>query len=540
MNPKDTQRPETTSYSVQDLVEDASEGLLRVPDWQRLFQWKSKHIHELLDSITRGYPIGTLLLWKRPKAAPAGRLELGPHALDAKESSDALWVIDGQQRVTSLAGVLLRRGPPDRSPDARDKFTWAYDLHKGQWVSPKQNEAWKPEWLPADRLVDATDLIPWLIAHKDVLTPAQTALANTLARNVREFEIPAIVVKAESDEALRIIFDRTNNAGRRLKAHETFDALQGALTPAQPSTIRALALIPVEVGFGTFDNDWLLRLVVQVGGGDMTQVSHDTIAKANFSTILPKAADALRRALVFIKNDVGISNEALLPYRLPIVILSVFFDKHPEPAARSRDLLARWVWRGAETGRHRGQDIGEVRETFAAIDANEELTVQRLLKSVPRREPRTWNWAPVNLRTASTRVELLALLSLAPRNLMTGGTIDGPALLAEHRAKALIRIAPELRSGYAGPLSVTRLLHPIEKKPALFAALLEATPVVAESHAIPAAALDSLRRGDIGEFLEVRGRTISELFARYLASRTRWDETDRPSIRSLTLDEEVE
>ena len=175
----------------------------------------------MLDSITRGYPIGTLLLWKRPQPAPAGRVALGPHAIDAKESGEALWVIDGQQRVTSLAGVLLRRGPPDRSPDARDKFTWAYDLDKEKWISPKENEAWKPEWLPADRLVDATDLIAWLIAHKDALTPAQTALANRLARNIREFEIPAIVVNAESDKTLRVIFDRTNNAGKRLKVHET-------------------------------------------------------------------------------------------------------------------------------------------------------------------------------------------------------------------------------------------------------------------------------------------------------------------------------
>ena len=95
---------------------------------------------------------------------------------------------------------------------------------------------------------------------------------------------------------------------------------------AQPSTIRALARTSIELGFGAFDNDWLLRLVVQVGGGDMTQVSHDTLQRTDFSAALPKAADALRRTLVFLKNDVGITNEALLPYRLPLVILSVFFD----------------------------------------------------------------------------------------------------------------------------------------------------------------------------------------------------------------------
>ena len=198
------------------------------------------------------------------------------------------------------------------------------------------------------------------------------------------------------------------------------------------------------------------------------------------------------------------------------------------------------MWRGAETGRHRGQDIGEVRKTFLAIDVAEELTVQRLLKSIPYGEPRAWAFRPVNLRTASTRLELLALISFKPRNLLTGEPFDGPALLAEQRSKALARIAPDSLHGGGEPFLATRLIHPHENRPRLLAGLLQAMPAVAESHAVSGAALDSLRRGDSRGFIETRSRTLAEAFARYLASRTRWDETDRPSIGSLTLDEEAE
>ena len=539
MKTNDTRRPEATSFTVQGLVERAKDGLLRVPDWQRLFKWRPKHISQLLDSITKGYPVGTLLLWKRPQPAPAGRVELGPLVLDASESTDAQWVIDGRQRVTTLAGVLLRRGPPDRPPDARDQFTWAFDLQKDTWVNPKPNEAWKPVWLPADRLVDATDLITWIIAHQDVLTPAQALRANSLARDVREFEIPAIVVHADSDETLRVIFDRTNNAGKRLEVSETFDALQGALSPEQPSTIRALARIPIDLGFGPLDKDWLLRLVVQVGGGDMTKVSHETLERKGLAAELPRTAAALQRALVFVRSNVGIPNEVLLPYRLPLVILSVFFDKHPEPRPRSLDLLARWVWRGAETGRHRGQDIGEVRTTFAAIDQDEEMSVQRLLSLVPERKPGPWEWRPLNLRSASTRIEILALLSLAPRDLETGRVLDAPALLERERSKALTRIAGDLDPGSVEPWShlATRLLHPVAPKKKLLGAMSIASLEVAASHAVSPEGLERLRSGDVKGFLLARNQSIIQAFRRFMDARTRWSETSRASIKQLTFEE---
>jgi hypothetical protein len=533
MPPSDSQRPSATSFTVQKLVERARHGFLRVPDWQRLFHWQAKNIRELLDSIVRGYPVGTLLLWKRPTAAPAARIELGPHTFDAQESIDANWVIDGQQRVTTLAGVLLRRGSPDREPETRDAFTWAYDLVRDDWVQPKESEPWKVEWLPADRLVDSTDLIKWLMARQERLTPAQRDRALALARDVREFEIPALVVATASEETLRRIFDRVNNAGKKLRVSEVFDALHGALSSDQPSTLRALAKVPEELDFGSLPQDWLLRLVVQVNGGDMTQLSQETRRNNMPADALPRAADALRRALVFVKSRVGIPNQALLPYRLPLIVLSVFFDRHPEPRARSLDLLARWVWRGAETGVHRGQDIGQVRALFAAIDGDEERSVQRLLASVapPQLE---WAWQPINLRSASTRLELLAMLSLQPRRLDDGALLEGPHL-ADGKLNVL-RLADDSK-----PLELPwthlahRLVHPAAPRQELLRWIRSAEPTVAGSHGISPEAQEALREGHMDEFLRLRNRTVRHLFQRFIAARSRWSEPSRPSLEQLVL-----
>jgi hypothetical protein len=241
--------------------------------------------------------------------------------------------------------------------------------------------------------------------------------------------------------------------------------------------------------------------------------------------------------LVFVKNEVGIPNEALLPYRLPLIVLSVFFDKHPSPRPRSVDLLSRWLWRGAETGVHRGQDIGEVRRTLGSVDADEEGSVQRLLGSVTRPPAGAWEWQPINLRSASTRIEVLALLSLEPRHLVSGAQLNAAALIAKEKSAALrqLAVAPASKSIRPGSALSNRLLHPAMGKGELLHSLREAAPGIAATHAVSVEALQRLREGDVDGFLTARSRTLVEHFARFMASRTRWTESARPSLQQLAL-----
>ena len=106
-------RPIADARSVSELVELAREGRLRIPPFQRRFRWYGKDIEQLFDSIRKGYPIGSILLWERE--AQAAIVEFGPLEVAAPELRDAWWVVDGQQRLTSLIGVLAS---PADSPRA--------------------------------------------------------------------------------------------------------------------------------------------------------------------------------------------------------------------------------------------------------------------------------------------------------------------------------------------------------------------------------------------------------------------------------------
>ena len=72
------------------------------PQFQKDFVWSKAKSAKLLDSIVKGYPIGTLYLWKTSERLRAIR-SLGGVSLPDTPKGDAVkYVLDGQQRLTSL------------------------------------------------------------------------------------------------------------------------------------------------------------------------------------------------------------------------------------------------------------------------------------------------------------------------------------------------------------------------------------------------------------------------------------------------------
>ena len=55
---------ETTSIEIGALAERVRRGGLELPEIQRSFVWNRPQVRDLLDSLYRGFPVGTLLFWR--------------------------------------------------------------------------------------------------------------------------------------------------------------------------------------------------------------------------------------------------------------------------------------------------------------------------------------------------------------------------------------------------------------------------------------------------------------------------------------------
>jgi len=93
-------KPVVNPESIRRLVEKATKGELDIPEFQREFVWTKEQVKDLLDSLIKGYPIGSLLIWD------LSEYKSGRYVSEKREKE---WIVDGQQRIASLCLILSRK-----------------------------------------------------------------------------------------------------------------------------------------------------------------------------------------------------------------------------------------------------------------------------------------------------------------------------------------------------------------------------------------------------------------------------------------------
>jgi len=244
-------RPDARAESVEDIVQRVLRGEVRIPRFQRPLKWQALDVVDLFDSVYRGYPIGSLLLRQAP--GPAGPLQIGPLSVFGAETDHALWVVDGQQRLTSLA-VGLGRPPLDaHDTQPRDPFVVYFDPRAQQFHAPPTRGQVPLAWVPVSRLLDAAALGEWIVESWDHGNdPALRRIVFEAGKRLREYRVPYYVIETPDEEVAKTIFDRVNSKGRPLDREDVFNALFGNQR-ARPATLRELSEELAKVGMGAPD-----------------------------------------------------------------------------------------------------------------------------------------------------------------------------------------------------------------------------------------------------------------------------------------------
>ena len=113
----------TDTLFFQPLIAEIVEGRIKIPKFQRPYVWKEEQALNLLDSIVRSYPIGSLLIWRTATKLKTERT-FGSFTLpDTPEMLPTDYDLDGQQRLTVIYSCL---GPQA----AKDGFDVVFDLEK--------------------------------------------------------------------------------------------------------------------------------------------------------------------------------------------------------------------------------------------------------------------------------------------------------------------------------------------------------------------------------------------------------------------------
>ncbi len=544
-------KPNAVTYALEDIIEEVLEGRVRIPDLQRKFKWQWEDLRRLLDSIIRGYPIGSLLLWSRP--AKAADFVLGALALKAPETAEALWVVDGQQRLTSLANALSDAGNKD------PRFASAYDLAARELVRASEHRA---HVVPLPVVFDLQRLLQWFRENPE--SAEYFAEGTRVAKAIRQYAIPAYIVTHQDESVLRDIFDRVNDHGRRLTRAEVFTALHTGDGGSGPSSTFADIVERIDSvhGFGEIDEDTVLHVVLARRGSDVMGDIRAEFSRERVSRELPDegvaeahqhGGAALQQAVVFLQDEAFVPHFGFLTYRYLLVVLAHFFAHHPSPAPQNLKLLRRWFWRACLEGPEKFGGWTQAMRTLAAQiePGDESRSIQSLLAAVDVSSlqlPRVKKFRGI---AAYSRMLLCAMWAAGPRSLVTGEPYPRAMLTsALHGRRTATDIVPRVLKrepeGW-GSRAANRFIllgdDSLDEARACFSMCpmgmsAEVWTATLESHCMSSELSSLLGRGQNTEFLAQRELSLNALFRGFLARATEVDFEDTPPLDSLNLDED--
>jgi hypothetical protein len=381
-----------TDISVRELVDMIDRGELRLPELQRRYVWPATRVRDLLDSLYRGYPSGTILVWETNEDVPARDL-----AIEQRESPFGAYklLLDGQQRLTSLTAVL--RGEPLKFKNRVRPVEIAFNLDHPDGPPPEVVEV-EDDDLPGDQGVEDEDLNgdgrsvqervrnrTFVVASRALLAdPRWVKVSDIFNPKVREWDLVKrlvdspdhpdyerysqriqrvrkiedyqyvmhLVERGLSYEEVAEIFVRVNSLGMKLRGSDLAMAQITARWHGALDKFDDFAEECEKVWF-TFDPGLLVRTLVVFATGQSRFRTVAGISVPTMESAWDKAKDGLRFAINFLRANAGIEDESLLSSPLlviPIAVLAVR-NKFSFSLDDERELL-HWLFVANATGHY--------------------------------------------------------------------------------------------------------------------------------------------------------------------------------------------
>jgi hypothetical protein len=524
-SPLDRSMSSSTTYDIPRLLHLAATGGLRVPRFQRSFVWDASDVRRLFDSVYRGFPIGTLLMWRQ--GAEAERVTFGGVEFDAPANRDALMVVDGQQRITALVASLT---PGPRQVDER--FEVFFDMAKRRFVGLNRGMA-PPRSIPVRETLESRNLLAWLREHGDELEEGDLELADELGGALRDYRVPAYIVEGNDERLLREVFDRVNSAGKPITRAQVFHALFA--NEAEPGSPATVVQELERTGFGEIPENRVVQSLLAMRGGDVQRDIHDEFSDdEDPADWYEQTERALDHSIQFLQSE-GVVHQLLLPSSFPLPVLAAFFHLHPEPEPAVEKLLSRWLWRGWIYGFGReGGQTPSLRRAVRSINPRKRLphlapdeftAVRSLLDHVRDEELSSLGLTTFRTDNAKARLVLITLASLNPLD-PTGEPIDVPGALRDYGVDAIGDLVPRQRSNVGARGFWLPHWPPLSGNE---------SEAVLLSHAIPQGVAARLKSGDLAAFMAERSRYVEQLTLDKINGKLAAGMRPQPPLSSLLV-----
>lgn len=519
---------------LETVLGEIAAGRLRVPRFQRPFVWRPEQMLNLFDSIERGYPIGSLLVWDTDMDIPSldrvADIEVPP-----PPTGQSGFLLDGHQRISTLFGCLRQRpsnGPTAGQPQQQD---WMWNVYRALGDSedrPDRFRHWRQaggppaEYLPMRAVLRTMDFLAYSRRLSESIDDEPTlselvAEAEQLAQRIKSYQIAVVRVKGGELRHVVEVFSRLNSSGQAMTPDQMVSAL--AYRAEGETLAERIDAIQEELGglgYGEISSTTIFRSILAVAGEEDVQYTRWDRLAARIQGKLAEAVDnterAIRLAVSFLQEQCGVPLARLIPYQLQVMLLIAAFHENPDPSEEQRKILEQWFWGTSWSGLFASANTTQVRESLADMKQFASGNLKLPWKPLTARPfPDRFDF-----RSARVRAYLLwEMRHFRDRRDLNGNPINAVSLLASSGNTAYQHV---ITGAPNSSHPANRLMFPtppgISPRRALLTLPDDISADILTSQGIPKEVLDRLTQGDGEGFIHQRASYLASLEADFIKS----------------------
>lgn len=339
-----------TDLSIRTVIDKVSSGQIRIPVFQRGFVWDPDMVAFFMDSVYKRYPFGSLLFWRTREPLRVER-QLGPFRLADRDPDYPVdYVLDGQQRLTSIFGVFQTELEPVEQEDwTKIYFDYTADpnAQETQFVALSDSEADPNRYFALKNLFDTTAYRRATIGFDEDLAKKIDDMQSVF----KETMLPVQITAPDNRATVAIIFERVNRAGVPLDTLQLLSAWTWSEDFALQEKFADLTAELEPFGFKAVggDTNLLLRCCAAVVAHD---ASPSTLVNLNGATVrerFQEVVNGVTGAIDFLRRELKVYSLNNLPFSTVLVPLSVFFavpgNEQVQYNDTQRRTLLKWFWR---------------------------------------------------------------------------------------------------------------------------------------------------------------------------------------------------
>ena len=463
---------------IATLVDMYQRGALRLPEIPRHYVWQGTRVRDLLDSLYRGYPSGSILMWETDEAVPTRDFAI---AQDTNAFAGRKLLLDGQQRLTSLTAVLNgetvtvrgRKRPIDilfnlEHPDGPPTDIVEVESDEVSLVTPDDELSDEPEDSDEGEagLQEKLNLRTFVVSSKNLLSQPQWVSVTEVYRTANDTDILRkagitslddpryqkysdrlqklraikqyqyvvhVLERSMSYEEVTEIFVRVNSLGAKLRSS---DLALAQMTSRWPNLLKELEVFQDEC-----EQSWFTIELGQLVRGIVIFATNQCLFRSVASTPVDalkegwkQAQEGFRFAINFLRTNAGIEDESLLSSPMFIhAVAAVSRVKDNKLTADEQNKLLHWLLVANARGRYsRGSTETLLNEDLAIIFRTGDVAA--LLEPVKRQFGRL-HIEPGDLAGRGVNSPLFSLSYLALKAAGAKDWYSGLGLSLTHQGK---------------------------------------------------------------------------------------------------------